>query len=128
MFFGGLPPGSEDAFGGGGMPPGMGRGGSRKNVNTTRLYEVLGVEKNAAPDVIKKAYRKLAVKNHPDKGGDEATFKEIQKAFDILGDERKLVADCIDTGWISSEGPYVKQLGDRLGGYNYPRTIYLSSP
>mmetsp|Transcript_159 Transcript_159/g.482 ORF Transcript_159/g.482 Transcript_159/m.482 type:complete len:505 (+) Transcript_159:157-1671(+) len=88
MFFGGLPPGFEDAFGGG-MPGGMGGRGSRKPANTTRLYEVLGVEKSASPDVIKKAYRKLAVKNHPDKGGDEATFKEIQKAFDILGDERK---------------------------------------
>ncbi len=87
MFFGGLPPGFEDAFGGG--MPGGGRGGPRKPVNTTRLYEVLGVEKSATPDQIKKAYRKLAVKNHPDKGGDEATFKEIQKAFDILGDERK---------------------------------------
>jgi len=88
MFFGGLPPGFEDAFGGGmpGGPRGRGRGPA---ANTTRLYEVLGVEKDATPDQIKKAYRKLAVKNHPDKGGDEATFKEIQKAFDILGDERK---------------------------------------
>ena len=85
MFFGGLPPGFEDAFGGGGMPGGR----PRRNVNTTRLYEVLGVEKTAQPDAIKKAYRKLAVKNHPDKGGDPETFKEIQKAFDILGDERK---------------------------------------
>jgi len=69
-----------------GGPRGRGRGPA---ANTTRLYEVLGVEKDATPDQIKKAYRKLAVKNHPDKGGDEATFKEIQKAFDILGDERK---------------------------------------
>jgi len=86
MFFGGLPPGFEEHFGGGGMPGGR---RSRANVNTTRLYEVLGVEKTASPDQIRKAYRKLAVKNHPDKGGDEATFKEIQKAFDILGDENK---------------------------------------
>ena len=47
------------------------------------------MEKSATPDQIKKAYRKLAVKNHPDKGGDEALFKEIQRAFDVLGDERK---------------------------------------
>jgi len=88
MFFGGLPPGFEDAFGGGGMPGGPG-GRRRGPVNNSKYYEILGVEKNAAPDVIKKAYRKLAVKNHPDKGGDEALFKEIQKAFDVLGDERK---------------------------------------
>jgi len=88
MFFGGLPPGFEDAFGGGGMPGGGGRR-QRGPVNNSKYYETLGVEKNASPDVIKKAYRKLAVKNHPDKGGDEAVFKEIQKAFDVLGDERK---------------------------------------
>ena len=72
--------------------PGMGGMGgrrSRKPVDTQRLYDVLGVNKSDPPDVIRKAYRKLAVKNHPDKGGDEAKFKEIQKAFDILGDERK---------------------------------------
>jgi len=88
MFFGGLPPGFEDAFGGGGMPGG-GPGRRRGPVDNSKFYNVLGVEKTATPDQIKKAYRKLAVKNHPDKGGDEATFKEIQRAFDILGDERK---------------------------------------
>mmetsp|Transcript_26292 Transcript_26292/g.43629 ORF Transcript_26292/g.43629 Transcript_26292/m.43629 type:complete len:506 (+) Transcript_26292:55-1572(+) len=89
MFFGGgLPPGFEDM---GGMP-GMGGGGRRgggKKVDTTKLYQVLGVEKDAQPDAIRKAYRKLAVKLHPDKGGDPEKFKEVQKAFDILGDERK---------------------------------------
>merc|ERR1719247_2819132 len=89
MFFGGLPPGFEDAFGGGGMPGGPPGRGRRGPVNTTKLYETLGVEKNATPDQIKKAYRKLAVKNHPDKGGDPELFKEIQKAFDILSDEKK---------------------------------------
>jgi len=88
MFFGGLPPGFEDAFGGGGMPGGGG-GRRRGPVNNTKMYEVLGVEKNATPDQIKKAYRKLAVKNHPDKGGDPDVFKEIQQAHDILSDERK---------------------------------------
>ena len=40
-------------------------------------------------DQIRKAYRKLAVKNHPDKGGDEAKFKEIQQAYDVLFDKEK---------------------------------------
>lgn len=72
MFFGGGGPGGfpfggmEDDF------PGMGggRGGPPKDVDTQKLYDVLGVEKSASMDQIKKAYRKLAIKNHPDKGGD----------------------------------------------------------
>ena len=88
MFFGGLPPGFEDAFGGGGMPGGGG-GRRRGPVNNSKYYEILGVEKTASPDQIRKAYRKLAVKNHPDKGGDPEVFKDIQKAHDVLSDEQK---------------------------------------
>ena len=53
-------------------------------------YEVLGVKKGASDDEIKKAFRKLAVKHHPDKeGGDEAKFKEINEAYEVLKDEKK---------------------------------------
>ena len=96
MFFGGMPPGFEEAFGGGGMPGGMGGRRPRKEVNTTKLYEVLGVEKNATPDQIKKAYRKLAVKNHPDKGGDPEVFKEIQQAHDVTVG-RATLPECVAT-------------------------------
>lgn len=53
-------------------------------------YEVLGVAKSASEDEIKKAFRKAAVKHHPDKeGGDEAKFKEINEAYEVLKDKQK---------------------------------------
>ncbi len=56
-------------------------------------YEVLGVGKNAVPEEIKRAYRKTAAANHPDRNpGDEAAverFKEAAEAFDVLGDAQK---------------------------------------
>lgn len=53
-------------------------------------YDVLGIGKGASADEIKKAFRKLAVKFHPDKeGGDEAKFKEINEAYEVLKDASK---------------------------------------
>lgn len=52
-------------------------------------YQTLGVAKNASPDEIKKAYRKLASQHHPDKGGDTQRFQEIQAAYDTLIDPEK---------------------------------------
>ena len=53
------------------------------------FYKILGVQENATQDEIKKAYRKLAVEHHPDKGGSEDEFKKISEAYDTLGDENK---------------------------------------
>jgi curved DNA-binding protein len=52
-------------------------------------YQTLGVSKNATPDEIKKAYRKLASATHPDKGGDTKKFQDIQTAYAVLSDEQK---------------------------------------
>ncbi len=53
-------------------------------------YNVLGVDRKATPDDIKKAFRKLAHKFHPDKGGtDEQKFKEITEAYSVLSDDKK---------------------------------------
>ena len=50
----------------------------------TDLYETLGVAKNASPDEIKKAFRKLAKSAHPDAGGKEEKFKEVSRAYAVL--------------------------------------------
>ncbi|GFR48537.1 hypothetical protein Agub_g10434 [Astrephomene gubernaculifera] len=84
--FGGFP------FGGMGGMPGFGEMPSRgpqKKVNNSRYYELLGVSKDATVDEIKKAHRKLALKLHPDKGGDPDKFKEINEAHDVLKDPKK---------------------------------------
>lgn len=52
-------------------------------------YSTLGVNKGANKDDIKKAYRKMANKHHPDKGGDASEFQKIQKAYSVLSDDAK---------------------------------------
>lgn len=53
-------------------------------------YQILGVDRKAGADEIKKAFRKLAHKYHPDKGqGDDAKFKEISEAYSVLSNEKK---------------------------------------
>ena len=71
------------------------------------FYDVLGVSKNASPEELKSAYRKLAVKHHPDKNpGDKASeekFKEAGEAYGILSDQEKKEGSSKD-GDKSGEG------------------------
>ena len=82
--FGGF---DDDDFGG--FPSGFGKPKPKKDVDTTKYYKILGVDKNASKDEIKKAYRNLVRTKHPDKGGSEEEFQNIQLAYDTLSDENK---------------------------------------
>eukprot|EP01051_Picozoa_sp_SAG22_P015102 SAG22_NODE_1928_length_3293_cov_29.434878_1_plen_174_part_00 len=57
--------------------------------DSTEYYEKLGVAKDADENEIKKAYRKIAVKVHPDKGGDPEEFKKLTEAYEVLSDAHK---------------------------------------
>jgi len=77
----------------GGMP-GMDDESDGESSNNTRYYEILGVDKSASGQQIKKQYRKLARELHPDKHPNEAEkyhekFQELQKAYEVLGDPEK---------------------------------------
>jgi DnaJ homolog subfamily A member 2 len=84
MFFGGS---GGFPFGDGGSMGGGRRAGPA--ADTSKYYTLLGVSKDASQADIKKAYRKLAIQHHPDKGGNEETFKQITKAYEVLSDEEK---------------------------------------
>jgi molecular chaperone DnaJ len=65
-------------------------------------YELLGVPKDASDDDIKKAYRKLAMEHHPDRGGEEEKFKEVKEAYEILSEPSKRAQ--YDQGTLHNHG------------------------
>jgi len=93
MFFGGGGRGFPFDFdddGPSGFPGGFGGPrGPPKEIDNSKYYELLGVEKTATYDEIRKAFRKLALKNHPDRGGDKDKFQEINNAYEVLSDKEK---------------------------------------
>jgi DnaJ-class molecular chaperone len=71
----------------------------------SKFYEALGVSQDASADEIRKSYRKLAMKMHPDKGGDEEKFKELSHAYEVLSDDKK------------------RAMYDQLGDANYNEAV-----
>jgi len=84
---------------GGGFGPGGGGGGD------DRLYQLLEVDRNASEAEIKSAYKKQAMKYHPDRGGDEAKFKDISKAYEVLSDpQRRQLYDAYGEAGLDGAG------------------------
>lgn len=70
-------------------------------------YEVLEISEDASPEEIKKSFRRLASKHHPDKGGDTAKFQEIQAAYDTLSDPQK-----------KNQYDHQRKFGGQFGGHS----------
>lgn len=89
-------------------------------------YEVLGVQRGAGEDEIKKAYRKLAVKHHPDKNpgdkGAEEKFKELGEAYEALSDPQRRAA--YDQYGHAAFDPRARAGGSRGGGFHDPFEIF----
>lgn len=82
-------------------------------------YKILEVDRSADQDTIKKAYKKKAMKHHPDKGGDEAQFKQINEAFQVLSDPNK------KRNYDTTGSPD----GEAFNGFNYrPYTGRTNTP
>lgn len=95
-------------------------------------YSTLGINRNASQEEIKKAYRKMAMQHHPDRGGDEKKFKQISEAYEILSDPQKkqMVDMGVDPrnqqqgGGFSQSGPFEFHFGthnfeDIFGGFGF---------
>ena len=88
---------------------------------TKDYYNVLGIDKKASKDDIKKAFRRLAHKYHPDKGGtDESKFKEITEAYSVLSDDKKRREyDAYGQAFAGGASRGGGQAGQDFGGFDF---------
>jgi molecular chaperone DnaJ len=83
-------------------------------------YAILGLTKGASEDEVKKAFRKLAQKYHPDKGGDEAKFKEVSEAYAVLSDKKKRAEyDTYGRAYSGAGGSQNANAGAGFGGFDF---------
>lgn len=87
-------------------------------------YETLGVPKGASEDEIKRAYRKLAAKHHPDRGGDTAKFQEIQSAYETLSDPQRRAQHDNPNPFQHHQGPNGSHFEFHFGGGAGPEDIF----
>jgi len=93
----------------------------RMNRSDKDLYKVLGLEKDASEQDIKKAFKKLAMKHHPDRGGDGEIFKQINEAYAVLSDpEKRANYDRFGTVDMSDmQMPNFDDLFENLFGFSF---------
>jgi DnaJ family protein A protein 2 len=90
-----------------------GKAGPKKDVDNSKFYDILGVAKNATADEIKKAFRRKALKEHPDKGGDPEKFKELAMAHEVLSNpEKRELYDRYGEDGIKDGGAMPSGFGD----------------
>lgn len=93
-------------------------------MNKRDYYEVLGITKGATTEEIKKAFRKKAVELHPDRGGDEEKFKEVNEAYEVLSDDQKRQAydqfgHAAGADQAGGGNPYGAGAGNPFGGQGF---------
>lgn len=92
-------------------------------MNKRDYYEILGVGKEASADEIKKAFRKKAVEHHPDRGGDEAKFKEANEAYEVLSNPEKRKR--YDQFGHAGVGSSAASDGDPFGGFGGAQNVHF---
>jgi DnaJ family protein A protein 2 len=122
MFGGGFPGfGFGGSFPGGNFPGEEPESAEPNDIENKKLYDALGISKDASGGDIKKAYFKLAKEHHPDKGGDSEKFKEIQAAYEVLSNpDKKEIYDKYGLDGLTNNGgggdPFADLLGGLFGG------------